>query len=189
RPLFCAAVCFGTLWAQTPMPLGLRTVGVRFHQGEAIPFTVEIPPIPQANRTYQFEGFLMTPSALCGSLNRICHIDRPGGLSNPSYPYLEGDLNRYLPGLLAPGHYRITAIWDVEQLKAASPMGRTFGFMNPRQYIVSKSAEFDVIAATPEWRRETIAAAVKTLVQGDSYEPVQMRMEAARRLRYIETPQ
>lgn len=186
--LLAAACAAGQTLAKDPpgTALALRVQG-RVHEGEPIPFQVDAPP-RAATSFYQFEGFLLDPAAGCGTLQRLCYDRNPGGLLDPASPYLGGDVNRFLPGGLPAGRYRLAAVFTLEVLRSESPLGRTFGYTEPRQHLVSQTAELEILPATPEWQRRTVADAVKTLVEGDSYEPVQMRQAAAHTLRYLQTP-
>ncbi|HWC97579.1 MAG TPA: hypothetical protein VG456_12530 [Candidatus Sulfopaludibacter sp.] len=170
-------------------PLTLRISGARFHQGEAIPFALDLPRTDaKPDRMYTFGGFLLDPPSGCGLRTQPCFELQPRNGPRGYSPTKGGDLNDFVVSL-KPGHYRLTGLFVLQVLKASGPLSRTFGYSEPRQYIVSTSAEFDVILATAEWQRRTVASAVKTLVEGDSEEPVQMREAAAHELRYIQTPQ
>jgi hypothetical protein len=180
-----------TLQAGNPAgaAITLRIAGTQFHQGEPVPFSVDLPKTPPSpDRIYQFGGFLLDPAAECGSLQRPCFELAPRNGPGSYSPVLHGELNGYVRSL-KPGAYHLAALFVLEVLKSTGPMSRSYGYTDPRQYIVSNAVEFAIVQATAEWQRRTIAAAVKTLIEGDSYEPTQMRQAAAHQLRYIQTPQ
>lgn len=178
-----------TLHAKNPVAApALRIHGARFHEGELIPFALDSAPRDSnPDRMYQFGGFLLTPAAECGTLTRTCFELVPRNGPGAYSPIVYGELNGYVRSLRT-GTYRVAAIYVLEVLKAGSPMGRTFGYTEPREYLVSNAAWFEIAPASPAWQRTAIAAAVKTLIEGDAHEPFQMRQAAAHQLRAIQTP-
>jgi len=178
-----------SLQAKNPpgVVLKLSIQGQRFHEGEIIPFDLDTPPRdPARQRLYRFPAFLLSPAADCGTLSTPCFDREPGGGGGGGLR-MKTELNAYL-GALKPGHYRVAALFSPEVLKPTGPSMYAYSYTDPREYIVSNAVEFEIVPADLGWQRRTIAAAVKVLIQGDAYEPVQMRQEAARQLSYLQTP-
>ena len=98
-------------------------------------------------------------------------------------------LNAYLPPL-RPGHYRVAALARKQVLTNRGPMGSTYGYADPAQYAVSNIIDLEVVAASPEWIAQAIAASVASLkgAEPNGPEAWEARRAAAGQLRFLDTP-
>jgi hypothetical protein len=69
-------------------------------------------------------------------------------------------------------------------------MSRGYGYAEPAQYAVSNMIELEIVAASPEWIAQTIAASVANLKgpEPSSAEAHEARRAAAEQLRFLDTP-
>jgi hypothetical protein len=140
-------------------------------------------------------GFLLDPAAACGTLASPCFPSAPtgggiemSGLFSPqATPVIS--LNAYLPPL-RPGHYRVAALARKQVLTNRGPMGSTYGYADPAQYAVSNIIDLEVVAASPEWIAQAIAASVASLkgAEPNGPEAWEARRAAAGQLRFLDTP-
>jgi hypothetical protein len=143
-----------------------------FRQGELISAEVHVPA-----EHWQFAGILLDPPAECGTVAKPCFSFQPGGMAlgihNPSGSQPMA-LNSYLPQL-APGRYRVAAL---ARMAGAGP------------YAVSAAVEIDLVAATADWIRETIAKCVATLNGPQPRETADHDAvrDAARQLSFLNEP-
>jgi hypothetical protein len=161
------------------------------YPGESVP-----PPQGPPAELWTQSGFLLDPSSACGTLASPCFWSVPmgGDMINGNFGGLRGDsplisLNGHLPSL-RPGRYRVAALARKQVLIGREPGSRIFGYADPAQYAVSNTIELQIVAASPEWIAEVIAASVATLKGpepngGDAYEA---RRAAAQQLRFLDTP-
>jgi hypothetical protein len=117
-----------------------------------------------------------------------------GGVINGDFGGLRGDapmisLNAFLPSL-RPGRYRVAALARKHVLTHREPTSSTYGYAEPAQYAVSNTIELQIVASSPKWVAQAIAASVATLKGpepngGPAYEA---RHAAAEQLRFLDTP-
>jgi hypothetical protein len=158
-----------------------------FRQGELMAAELNLP------EQWQFAGIVLDPPADCGTVAKPCLLTDPNaggpggldgsGLFSPSdRPALA--LNAYLP-LLPPGRYHAAAL-------AQKLVGNRYA--DPSQYAVSGAVEIDIVAATEDWVRQTVARSVAALNgtqrldgAGDGASP-QTQQDAARQLAFLNDP-
>ncbi len=173
-----------------------------FREGELIPVEVGfLTPDSGAGRPrqteYQFAGAILDPVQICGSLQKPCwlmfdmltfnQMDPMLGLESHLGPF-STDLNLYLPRL-GPGRYRAALL--VRQLTRVSTGPRSAVYRNadPPQYVVSDTIEFEIVEATLEWVKESIAQSVSILrAVRRPNEEYATRQRAARQLRFLQHP-
>jgi hypothetical protein len=151
------------------------------------------PPQPLPPEIWSFYGFLFDPAGTCGTLASPCFPSAPmgGGMMMngdfsgllPRSPVIS--LNAWLPAM-RPGRYRVAALARKQVRSAGGP----YGYADPAQYAVSNSIELEIVAASPAWIAQTIAACVATLkgpepTRNEGYEA---RRAAAGQLRFLDTP-
>ena len=170
-----------------------------YRQGEVIRVEMKWPgwvpgPAPPAEQ-WQFAGLLLEPEQGCGSVAKPCFLDSGlnnrdfsriiNGLNGPVTEHNDTVLNRWLPPL-APGHYRAALL--ARSLRRTN--GGPYLYAEPAQYAVSGMVEFEVVAATPEWTRQTIAASVGALkgAHPATQEAYDARDRAAQQLRFLDDP-
>jgi hypothetical protein len=151
------------------------------------------PPQPLPPEIWSSYGFLFDPAGTCGTLASPCFPSAPmgggmmmngdfGGLL-PRSPVIS--LNAWLPAM-RPGRYRVAALARKQVRSAGGP----YGYADPAQYAVSNTVELEIVAASPAWVAQTIAASVATLkgpepTRNEGYEA---RRAAAAQLRFLDTP-
>jgi HEAT repeat protein len=172
--------------------LDLTITGARFHQGELLPVKVQFwrPGDEGRDRMWTEGGYLLDPPDRCGDLSRPCYLMDPGGLRGGDGSVTETELNRFLPAL-KPGRYRVAALRTLQVLKERNAASATYGYSEPHQYVISNVVEFQVVASTPEWVRQTIDASVKALntpIDPSGYRDYGVRERAARQLRFLRQP-
>jgi hypothetical protein len=98
-------------------------------------------------------------------------------------------LNSYLPPL-APGRYQAAALARKLVLGSRGPASTSYIYANPPQYAVSEAIEIDIVAATADWIRQTIARSVATLngAQPRDSAGYQARQDAAQQLAFLNDP-
>jgi hypothetical protein len=143
---------------------------------------------------WQFAGLLLDPATDCGTVAKPCSPINsiPGGfaisrvgLQVPSDLRLFA-LNSNLPSL-APGHYHAAALARKLVLGNRAPASVSYLYSDPPQYAVSDAVEFDIVPATADWVRQTIAKSVATLNQqqpGDNAR-YQAQQDAAQQLSFL----
>jgi NADH:ubiquinone oxidoreductase subunit E len=143
---------------------------------------------------WQSNGFLLDPAAACGTLASPCFPSVSGGIvvgtgSGPQSDAPLLSLNNYFPSL-RPGRYRAAALRRKTVLTNRGAMSSSYGYADPAQYAVSNTIEFEVIAASPEWITQAIAASVANLKgrEPNSREAYEARKAAAEQLRFLDTP-
>jgi len=151
------------------------------------------PPQPLPPEIWSFYGFLFDPAGNCGTLASPCFPSAPmgGGMMMngdfsgllPRSPVIS--LNAWLPAM-RPGRYRAAAL---ARKQVRSP-GGPYGYADPAQYAISNTIELEIVAASPGWVAQTIAASVATLkgpepTRNEGYEA---RRAAAAQLRFLDTP-
>jgi hypothetical protein len=151
------------------------------------------PPQPMPPEIWSSYGFLFDPAGNCGTLASPCFPSAPmgGGMMMngdfsglmPRSPVIS--LNAWLPAMW-PGRYRVAALARKQVRSAGGP----YGYADPAQYAVSNTVELEIVAASPAWIAQTIAASVATLkgpepTRSEGYEA---RRAAAARLRFLDTP-
>jgi len=141
---------------------------------------------------WQSDGFLLDPAAACGTLASPCFPSAGvGGWDGsgllPSSPLVS--LNLYFPSL-RPGRYRIAALARKQVLTSRGPESSSYGYADPAQYAVSNTIGLEVVAASPEWIAQAIAASVANLKgpQPNSSETYEARRSAAEQLRFLDIP-
>jgi hypothetical protein len=139
-------------------------------------------------------GFLLDPDAACGFLALPCFLSGRWGMVSGDFGGLRPDspivsLNSYLPAL-RPGRYRVAALARKQVLSNRGPMGSTYGWADPAQYAVSNTIDLEIVAASPAWIAQTIAASVATLKgpEPNTKEAYEARRAAAGQLRFLDTP-
>jgi hypothetical protein len=143
-----------------------------YRQGEVIRAQMKLPGWtpgqPPPAEQWQFVGLLLDPAVGCGSVAKPCFLDGGGNraisriINGPGGQPEHSFLNQWLPRL-PPGHYRAAVLVRKLVLTNRGPMSSSYGYAEPPQYAVSGAVEFEIVAATPEWIRQTIAASVATL--------------------------
>ncbi len=141
---------------------------------------------------WQFAGFLLDPAAACGTLASPCFPSYSGGIVTGLGPQSASpliSLNNYLHSL-RPGHYRAAALARKQVLTSRGPMSSSYGYADPAQYAVSNTIDLEIVAASPEWIAQTIAAAVAKLKgpEPNRSEAYEARGAAAEQLRFLDRP-
>ncbi len=163
-----------------------------FRQGELIVMQMQPPEWtmgPPPPEQWQLQGLLLDPPAAdCGSMAKPCtETGWMGGLRGG--PPRDTYLNRWLPSL-PPGHYRAALLEKKLVMTHRDVGGTTFGYADPPQYAVSNPVEFEIVKATPEWIRQTVAASVATLkLEPKAPESYGAQEKAAEQLRFLDTPE
>jgi hypothetical protein len=105
-----------------------------------------------------------------------------GGLM-PRSPVIS--LNAWLPAM-PPGRYRVAAL----ARKQVRSSGGSYGYADPAQYAVSNTVELEIVASSPAWVAQTIAASVATLKGPEPTREAgyEARRAAAGQLRFLDTP-
>jgi hypothetical protein len=164
-----------------------------FRQGEIIVAEMKLPdsaPVrtPPPPEHWQFAGILLDPPADCGTLAKPCFLangDFTGLISGPQAGAEPRAvvLNSYLPPL-APGRYHVAALARKLVLTNRAPGSVSYGYDDPPQYAVSDAIPLEVVAASPEWIRQTLAHCVATLNEGQPSGPTayQAQHDAAEQL-------
>jgi hypothetical protein len=150
---FLVVLAFAPLLSgQAPAP-ALRLVASHpFRQGELIEAEMTLP------AQWQFAGMLLDPPAGCGTRERPCFPEAPGGMDFSGLvngPHAASArrtfaLNLWLPPL-APGRYRVAVL------------SRS---MNEAP-VASAAVEIEIVTTNAEWVREAIARSVASLRGGD----------------------
>src|SRR4051794_20109173 len=149
-----------------------------FREGELIRAEMSVPehrPMqgPPPAEHWQFGGLLLDPAADCGTVAKPCFVGAPGGMDFSGLmngPQGVSDqrqlaLNAYLPAL-APGKYRIAALARKLVRANLRPEAVSYIYADPPQYAVSDNIELEIVSATADWIRQTIANSVATLNGG-----------------------
>ena len=174
-----------------------------FRQGELIAAELNLPDHPPTQTTppaehWQFAGILLDPPADCGTVAKPCFLTDPGGGGpggqNGGVPQGVSDrhalaLNSYLP-LLPTGRYHAAALARKLVLRNPWPASASYVYADPPQYAVSDAVEIDVVAATADWVRQTIARSVATLngPQPRDTAGYQAQEDAAQQLAFLNDP-
>jgi hypothetical protein len=139
-----------------------------FRQGELIaadisPVGLPVPQPKPATEFWTFAGILLDPPLDCGSVSKPCWPSEPnGGGLNGSRDDHGRPLNSYLPPL-APGRYQVAALAR-KMVRSDCGLGSTcYRDADPAQYAVSDTVEIEIVAATTDWVRQTIARSAATL--------------------------
>jgi hypothetical protein len=144
-----------------------------FRQGELITMEMSFPgqslvQSPPSKELWQGAGFLLDPPVDCGSMGKLC-LFAGRVLAGPPDPVLNLGrrtepavlhLNTYVPAL-KPGRYRAALL--AYKLVLADPDSRVYRNVEPAEFAISDTIEFDVVPPSPSWIRETIADAVAIL--------------------------
>lgn len=169
-----------------------------FHQGELIKAELNLPEFrPGAGspppEQWQFTGLLLDPQTNCGTVAKPCFLSEtefhlmngPRGVSDRR----RFALNSYLPGL-APGRYRVAALARKLVLRSYRPGSTAYVYSDPPQYAVSGTVELDIIAASADWVRNTIARSVTHLngPQPRDQAGYEAQQDAAQQLAFINEP-
>ena len=166
-----------------------------FRQGELIAAELNLPDHPPVQTAppaeqWQFAGILLDPPADCGTVAKPCFPAdlNGGGLFSPSDRQALA-LNSYLPPLPA-GRYRAAALARKLVLGNRGPASTSYVYTDPPQYAVSDEVEIDIVPATADWVRQTIAASVATLnvPQPRDNAGYQAQQDAARQLASLNDP-
>ena len=166
-----------------------------YRQGELLRMELKLPAPPPpasapAKEMWHLAGFLIDPHADCGTMAKPCMVWtlRDGPSAPPSNPMVFA-LNSYLPAL-APGRYRLAALVRKQVLKNTGPASVTYGYADPAQYAVSEVVAIEIVAATAEWVRQTIAKSVATFSapQPRSGNGYQAHEEAAEQISFLDDP-
>ena len=172
-----------------------------FRQGELIAAELNLPdhsPVqtPPAAEQWQFAGILLDPPAECGTVAKPCFLTdaSPGGidfsrLSSGRSDHRPLALNSYLPPL-APGRYRAAALARKLVLGNRGPESTSYIYTDPPQYALSDAVEIDIVTATADWVRQTIAKSVATLngPQPRDNAGYQAQQDAAQQLAFVNDP-
>src|SRR5664279_1429940 len=165
-----------------------------YREGELIRAEVHYPgrnvPPPQGPpvELWTPNGFLLDPAAACGTLASPCFpfFGVGGGISSsglqPNSPMVS--LNGHLRSP-KPGRYRVAALARKQVLINRGPMSRSYGYADPAQYAVSNTIQLEIVAASPAWIAQAIAASVANLQgpQPNSRDAYEARTAAAGQLR------
>jgi hypothetical protein len=181
-----------------------------FRRGELIAAELNLPnhppvQIPPPAEHWQFAGMLLDPPADCGIIAKPCFLTDPNGggpggldrsgLFSPS-DHQTLALNGYLP-LLPAGRYRVAALARKLVLGNRGPASVSYVYADPPQYAVSGVVEIDIVAATADWVRQTIARSVATLHpqtrdsagnRAGDRTGYQAQQDAARQLAFLNDP-
>ncbi len=142
-----------------------------FRQGELIKAEVNLPDFrastgsPSAEQ-WQFTGLLLDPQTNCGTVIKPCFLNEtefhlmngPRGVSDRQTLAL----NSYLPAL-PPGHYRVAALARKLVRRSYGAGSTVYVYSDPPQYAVSGTVDVEIIAASADWVRNTIARGVAHL--------------------------
>ena len=172
--------------------------GGSYQEGELIRAEIHYPGPSAAAQgppaeLWQSNGFLLDPAAACGTLASPCFpffptggiMSGPGPQSNSRIYTLNNFFRR-----LRPGRYRAAALTRKQVLTNRGATSSSYGYADPAQYVVSNTIEFEVIAASPAWIAQTIAASVAVL-QGpepNGSEAYETSRVAAEQLRFLDNP-
>ena len=170
-----------------------------YREGELIRAEVHYPgrssPPPQGSPAELWTpyGFLLDPAAACGTLASSCFPSVPDSGSGPGLVSNQSSQTISLNGSLhtpRPGRYRVAALARKQVLVNPGPMSRSYGYADPAQYAVSNTIQLEIVAATPEWVAQTIAASVATLKgpEPNGKEAYEARRAAAEQLGFLDTP-
>jgi hypothetical protein len=186
------------------LPVTLRLVSPHaFRQGELIDAELSLPEhqpvqIPPPAEQWQFDGILMDPPVGCGTVAKPCFLTEtdgggPGGVSGSGL-FSPSDrqtlaLNGYVP-LLPPGRYWVAALARKLVLANRGPASTTYLYAEPPQYAVSGAVEIDIVPATADWVRQTIARSLATLngPQARASTSYQAQHDAAQQLAFLNDP-
>ncbi|MEO8372297.1 MAG: hypothetical protein ABI806_24130 [Candidatus Solibacter sp.] len=172
-----------------------------YHEGEPIRAHLRLPPggftpgTPPPAALWSFTGLLLDPPSPCGTLAAPCYPQSPrfGGIASGPYSASATPppiaFNSFV-NPLRPGHYRAVALARKLVLRAPPPAQIQFIYAEPAQYAVSNTVEFEIVAASPAWTSQAIAASV-ALLKGP--EPTtstgyQAREQAAEQLQFLDQP-
>lgn len=174
-----------------------------FRQGELIAAELNLPDHPRVQtpppaEQWQFAGVLLNPPADCGTVAKPCFLtdSNPGGFGIMSRlgPQGRSDhqplaLNSYLPPL-APGRYHAAALARKLVLGNRGPASASYVYADPPQYAVSATVQIDIVTATADWVRQTIARSVTTLLgpQPRNSAGYQAQQDAAQQLAFLNDP-
>ena len=162
-----------------------------YRQGEVIRVEMqpqEFGPTRNSAEQWQLAGLLLDPEVGCGSVAKPCL--ESGGIRNGLVvPQQFTFLNRYLPQL-PPGHYRAAVLARKLVLTHRDGISSIYGYAEPPEYAVSETAAFDVVPASAQWIRRTIATSAATLrdTRPASRESYEARDLAAQQLRFLDEP-
>lgn len=194
------------LRSKNPVGFGvtLRLVNPHvFRQGELIAVELNLrDQEPVASRLpseqWQFTGMLLDPQVNCGIVAKPCSLadSSPGGLtiSVINGPHGRPDhrplaLNSYLP-LLPPGRYHAAALARKLVLGNPGPGSTSYIYADPPQYAVSDAVQIDIVAATADWVRQTIAINLATFnkAQPPGSADFEAQEHAAQQLAFLNDP-
>jgi hypothetical protein len=183
--------------------VSLRLTEARpYAEGELVQASVAFPvrPAPPgqpAKETWQFTGLLVDPAGACGSVAKPCFPSMPLGFNKQEPTLRIGStsepvavsLNNYLPQM-RPGRYRAAVLLKKLVLTQRAPMSASYGYADPAQYAISNVVEFEVVAASPAWIRQTIQRSVEALnsEKPRTREAYESRRAAAEQLAMIDAP-
>ena len=168
-----------------------------FRQGELIAAELNLPDHPPMQapplaEQWQFTGIVLDPPADCGTVAKPCVLTDPGGVGpgglDGSGLFSPSDrrslaLNSYLPPL-PTGRYHAAALARKLVLVNRERASATYVYADPPQYGVSDAVEFEIVPATADWVRQTIARSVAA-VNGSGYEA---QHDAAQQLGFLNDP-
>jgi hypothetical protein len=192
---------WGTLRSRNPSGVEITLRLLRegsYRQGELIRADVHYPvetrtPQHLPREQWHSNGFLLDPAGVCGTLESPCFPWFPQGgvvsgnglMSNSPL----STLNNFLRPL-RPGRYRAAALMRKLVLTNPTAMSSSYGYAEPAQYLVSNTIEFEVVAASPEWIAQAIAASIDNLKgpEPNSREANDARRLAAEQLRFLDSP-
>jgi hypothetical protein len=169
-----------------------------FRQGELIAAELNLPPVgsPPPTEQWQFAGILLDPATVCGSVAKPCFLNdaSAGGIRIMNGAQGHSDhqplaLNSYLPPLTR-GRYHAAALARKLVLGNRGPASTSYLYANPPQYAVSEAVEIEIIAATADWIRQTVARSVATLHGPQPRDTTgnQARQDAAQQLAFLNDP-
>jgi hypothetical protein len=190
-------------------PVILRLVTPHtFRQGELIAADLNLPnhpPVqtPPPAEHWEFAGILLDSPAGCGTVAKPClptdpngggpgGVDRSGLFSPSEHQTLA--LNAYLPVLRA-GRYRVAALARKLVVGNRGLGSVSYGYADPPQYAVSGAVEIDIVPATADWLRQTIARSTATLSKATLHGPqarastsYEAQRDAAQQLAFLNDP-
>jgi len=174
------------LFAIAPLLCGqisLRVADLHpYQQGEIIRAEIDVPGsmptgTPPPAERWQFAGLLLDPPSECGTRAKPCFLGAAGGrdyfglMNGPRSASTKSSwpLNYYLPPL-APGRYRVSALARKLALTDTAGGSNTYGYADPPQYEASEAVAIEIVPASADWVRQTIARSAATLRNSADYE-------------------
>ncbi len=193
---FLLSLAFLVQPSAPPAELSLRLLDPkpRYFAGEVIRAEVQLH--DPAGNVHSYASMVVDPGPNCDATHHCGWLDmrtsQHGGLDfsrgrrrDPA----SVNLNEYVPRL-PPGRYTVRCRVQQLALKEGERIRRTFVSTQPPAYVISNPIEFEIVPATAQWIRTTVAEARSTIETTgvEVRNGFEIRQQAAERLRYIDHP-